>query len=174
MVASEQFPNNNYLDYIDGQSIAKYFIVYMLTSNEEINHPKSTYIHKATGGKYTMGPLWDFDWAYGFKGSGKHFSNPSKDLFWTGSKSSNGTIFFKRLMLSDPKIKLLIKEYWSDFKANHLRDLMNHIDEQVFIIEGPKARDNAIWNTGLVTDELLMKQWINNRVSYMNSFINGL
>ena len=69
---------------------------------------------------------------------------------------------------------MLIKEYWADFKANHLKDLMNHIDEQAFIIKGAKARDNQIWNTNLITDELVMKQWIDNRVSYMNSFINNL
>jgi len=171
LVASEDFPNNNYLDYIDGESIAKYFIVYMLTSNEEINHPKSTFIHKAAGGKYAMGPIWDFDWAYGYEGAGQHFRNADDDLFWTGTKS--GTTFFKRLMLSDPRIKLLVQEYWSDFTSNHLGDLLDHIDEHAFIIKGAKARNLEIWNRGLVTDELVMKQWIENRVSYMNSFMNS-
>jgi len=172
LVASDDFPNNNYLDYIDGESIAKYFIVYMLTSNEEINHPKSTYIHKAAGGKYAMGPLWDFDWAYGYEGTGQHFRNADDDLFWTGTNS--GTTFFKRLMLSDPTIKSLIQEYWLDFTTNHLEDLMNYIEEHSFIIAGAKARNLQLWDNGLVTDELVMKQWIENRVSYMNSYISSL
>lgn len=171
LVASEDFPNNNYLDYIDGESLAKYFIVYMLTSNEEINHPKSTYIHKTAGGKYVMGPIWDFDWAYGYESTGKHFINPNSGLFWTGTKS--GTTFFKRLMLSDSKIKSLIKKYWSDFTTNHLEELMDYIDEHAFIIKGAKARNLQIWNRGLVTDELVMKKWIENRVSYIDSFINS-
>ncbi len=171
LVASEDFPNNNYLDFIDIESIAKYFIVYMLTLNEEINHPKSTYIHKVAGGKYAMGPIWDFDWSYGYEETGQHFSNPADDLFWTGTKS--GTTFFKRLMLSDPRIKALVQEYWLDFTTNHLGDLMNHIDEHAFIIAGAKSRNLTIWNRGLVTDELVMKQWIENRVSYMNSFISS-
>jgi len=169
LVASDDFPNNNYLDYIDGESIAKYFIVYMLTSNEEINHPKSTYMHKTATGKYVMGPIWDFDWAYGFEGTGSHFNNPNKPLFWTGAKS--GTQFFSKLMLSDPKIKLLVKGYWLDFTSNHLDDLMDYIDAHDFIIEGAKARNFKMWNNGLVTDELVMKRWILDRVSYMNTFI---
>lgn len=169
LVASDEFPNNNYLDYIDGESIAKYLIVYMLTSNEEINHPKSTYMHKTATGKYTMGPIWDFDWAYGFEGTSRHFSNPTKDLFWTGTDS--GTQFFSRLMLTDPKIKTLVQEYWLDFKSNHLSDLMNYIDEHAFIIKGAKARNLEMWDNGLVTDKLVMKQWIQDRVSYMNNFI---
>ncbi|MFD1614494.1 CotH kinase family protein [Gelatiniphilus marinus] len=171
LVASNDFPNNNYLDFIDGESIAKYFIVNMLTSNQEINHPKSTYLHKTATGKYTMGPLWDFDWAYGFEGSSRHFSNPNKDLFWTDAKA--GTTFFKKLMLTDPKIKVLIKEHWLDFTSNHLDDLMDYIDEHAFIIKGAKARNLNMWNNGLVTDELIMKQWLQNRVLYINNYINN-
>ena len=172
LVAHKDFPNNNYLDYIDIESIAKYFILNMLTSNEEINHPKSTYIFKEVSGKYTMGPIWDFDWAYGYEGTGQHFGNANKDLFWSNEKS--GTTFFKRLMLSDPKIKLLIKEYWSNFLKSHLEDLMAYIDDQAFIIRGAKARNLELWNRNLVTDEIVMKQWIENRITYMNSFINSL
>jgi hypothetical protein len=171
LIASQDFPNNNYLDYIDIESVAKYFIVCMLTSNEEINHPKSTYIHKENGGKYVMGPIWDFDWAYGFEGSYQHFSTPNNDLFWTPSKS--GTAFFKRLILTDPKIKLLIKEYWTSFQTKHLDNLMTKIEDYSFIINGAKARNLELWNRDLVTDEQVMKQWIENRVSYMNSVINS-
>ncbi len=171
LVASDDFPNNNYLDYIDGESIAKYLIVYMLTSNEEINHPKSTYLHKTATGKYTMGPLWDFDWAYGFEDTGRHFSNPNKDLFWEDAKA--GTTFFKRLMMTDPKTKALIKENWLNFTSNHLDDLMDYIDEHAFIIKGAKARNLQMWNNGLVTDELVMKRWLEDRVSYMNNLIGS-
>lgn len=169
MIASDDFPNNNYLDYIDDVSIAKYLIVYMLTSNEEINHPKSTYMHKTATGKYVMGPIWDFDWAYGFEGTNRHFSNPDKPLFWVGTGS--GTQFFSKLMLTDPKIKLLVKKYWLDFKTNHLGDLINYIDEHAFIIKGAKARNFKMWSNGLETDELVMKRWLQDRVLYMNTFI---
>ena len=77
-------------------------------------------------------------------------------------------------MLSDPKIKLLIKEYWSNFLKSHLEDLMAYIDDQAFIIRGAKARNLELWNRNLVTDEIVMKQWIENRITYMNSFINSL
>ena len=172
LIAHEDFPNNNYLDYIEAESIVKYFIVNMLTSNEEINHPKSTYIYKEDGGKYSLGPIWDFDWAYGYEGTSQHFVNPNNNLFWANAKS--GTTFFKRLILSDPKIKLLIKDYWSDFITNHKNDLMSHIDDQTFIIKGAKARNQEMWIRSLVTDEFVMKQWIENRIAYMNSFVNSL
>jgi hypothetical protein len=173
LIFNEDFPNNNYLDYIDSESLAKYFIVYMLTANQEINHPKSTFIHKEAGGKYVMGPIWDFDWAYGYEQStGKHFQNADKDLFSNESKS--GEIFFKRIILSDPKIKSLIKKYWLDFTTTHFGDLMAYIDEQSFIINEAKNRNLEIWNRNLVTDKLVMKQWLRERVTHTNVFINGI
>ncbi len=170
LIANDNFPNNQYLDYIDDVSIAKYLIVYMLTLNEEINHPKSTYIHKTATGKYTMGPIWDFDWAYGYEGTEWHFNNYDKDLFW--SPPSKGTQLFSRLM-SDPKIESLIKEHWADFKISHLSDLMDYIDEYAFITKGAKARNSTMWPRNNEKDVEKLKQWIENRVSYMDNFMSS-
>jgi hypothetical protein len=169
LVAQEDFPNNQYLDYIDDVSIAKYLIVYMLTGNEEINHPKSTYIYKTSTGKFTMGPVWDFDWGFAYEGSLQHFSSFDRPLFW--SSSSRGTQFFSRLM-SDPKIEGLIKEHWEMFKSDHLSELMNYIDEYAISIQEAKIKDFGIWSTN---DKGVgnLKLWIENRVSYMDNFINS-
>ena len=170
LIASNDFPNNNYLDYIDDVSIAKYLVVYMLTLNEEINHPKSTYIHKTATGKYTMGPLWDFDWGYGYEGTGWHFNNYDKNLFW--SPASKGTQFFSRLM-SDPKIESLIKDHWQSFKVDHLAELMDYIDEYAFITKGAKARNSTLWPRDNEKDVEKLKQWIERRVSYMDNLISN-
>ena len=169
LVANDDFPNNQYLDYIDDVSIAKYLIVYMLTGNEEINHPKSTYIHKTATGKFTMGPIWDFDWGFAYEGSFQHFSSFDRPLFW--SSSSRGTQFFSRLM-SDPKIELLIKQHWGVFKDNHLSELMNYIDEYDLIIQEAKVRDFNKWQTN-DRGVSALKFWIENRVSYMDNFIDS-
>lgn len=117
-----------------------------------------------------MGPIWDFDWAYGFESGSVHFINPNDDLFWTGSRAGIGTIFFSRLM-SDPKIQLLIQEHWGDFKTNHLEELTVYIDDYAFIIEGAKARNLVLWNAGRVNDVEVMKQWLEDRVQYMDNFM---
>src|SRR5690606_36393391 len=85
LIASNDFPNNNYLDHIDANSIANYLIVYMLTANREINHPKSTDIHKTSAGKFTMGPIWDFDWAFSYNHPNKHFITYDSPLFVASS-----------------------------------------------------------------------------------------
>ena len=80
-VKSIYFPNNEYDKLIDIESLAKYFVVYNLTHNMEINHPKSTYIYKDKNGKYFMGPIWDFDWAFDYEGTYVHFGSSQNPLF---------------------------------------------------------------------------------------------
>lgn len=178
LVAADDFPNNQYLDYIDDVSIAKYLIVNMLTNNEQINYPRSTYIHKTSIGKFTMGPIWDFDWAFAYAFSHEHFSSFDRPLLWLDSiqgppywpfSSKAGTKFFSRLM-SDPKIQSLIKEHWADFKENHLSELMNYIDEYAFKTHGAKARDFALWKNEY-EEASTLKRWIENRVIYMDKEI---
>lgn len=170
LVAQEDFPNNQYLDYFDAISLAKYLIVYMLTGNEEINHPKSTYIYKTIDGKFTMGPIWDFDWAFAYEGSLDHFSSFNRPLFWSPQNKS-GTRFFSRLM-SDPKIELLMKEHWGIFKDNHLAELMNYIDDYANKIKKAKTKDSSLWGNNNEVSNL--KLWLENRVLYMDDFMNNM
>jgi CotH kinase protein len=174
LVARSDFPNNNYLNYLDAESVANYFIVYMLTDNEEINHPKSTYIHKTAIGKWTMGPIWDFDWAYGYEKSLIYFNSFNKPLFW--SPPSVGTNFFSKMM-SDPRIKTLMKQKWSDFKSNKYTELLTFVDDYAFNIEGARNRDYQKWKRGssnFRNDVTQLKTWLQNRASYMDGFIGSL
>ena len=174
LVASPDFPNNNYLDYFDAESFAKYLIVYMLTANEEINHPKSTYLYKTATGKYTMGPIWDFDWGFGFEGTLEHFSNPTKPLFW--SSSAKGTQFFSKF-LSDPIIQQMVKEQWATFEATQFQELMHYIDEYAFIIRGARTRDFVLWAQGTNNfdgEVATLKNWLSSRARFMQNYIDEL
>ncbi len=171
LVAAPGFPNNNYRDYIDAEALVNYLIVFMLTDNEEMNHPKSIYMHQAAGGKFVMGPLWDFDWAFGYEGTQKHFSKYNT-FFWQGT--SAGTRFFTRF-LADPQIKSLLKQKWQTFAGAN--DLPAFVEEWAFIIEGARNRDYALWKRGssaYQTDITALKNWLTNRVNYLTTYINGL
>lgn len=174
LVASPNFPNNDYLNYFDAEAFVHYLIVYMLTGNEEINHPKSTYIYKTATGKYTMGPIWDFDWAYAFEGSLEHFSSVDRPLFW--NPPAKGTQFFSKF-LEDPIIQSLLKEKWTTFQANELPELLTYIDDYAFIIRGARTRDFALWAQGKNNYDVEvanLKNWLSNRARWMNSFIGNL
>ncbi|HOZ95339.1 MAG TPA: CotH kinase family protein [Niabella sp.] len=173
LVWASSFPNNNYADYIDPRSVANFLIVYLLTDNEELNHPKSTYMHKTATGKFSMGPIWDFDWAYGYEGTQKHFVHYN-NFFWQGSKSKPGTKFFSRF-LADPQVVTILKQKWASFTStNNLESLVN---EWAYLNEGARNRDYSLWKRGSAnyqTDINALNTWLKNRVNYLTTYINGL
>lgn len=174
-VFSDSFPNSGYLDLFDQDALVDYLIVYLLTANIEINHPKSTFLFKEKGGKYTMGPIWDFDWAFSFDGDRKHFISPNTPLFWNNSDSI-GTIFFLRL-LTDPSTKQLLMEKWTDFKSMHLNELIVYIDEYAELIKKSQARDLEKWNVGSLDfgkDVVELKTWVSSRANFLDGYIAGL
>ncbi|MEM1124789.1 MAG: CotH kinase family protein, partial [Bacteroidota bacterium] len=167
LVAADDFPNNDYLEHIDANSIANYFITYMLTGNEEINHPKSTYLFKTEDGKFHLGPVWDFDWGFAYEGSLQHFSSFDRPLFWTPPRI--GTTFFSRF-LEDPEIRQLIKENWATFESNDLPELLRYIDDYAFIIRAARARDWKEWQRGngnFDVEAVSLKNWLSNRGRWM-------
>jgi len=172
-IASSAFPGNNYSDYLDINSLVDLFIVCNLTDNEELNHPKSLYVYKPKNGKYSFGPLWDFDWAFGFEGTGTHFVKYNNDLLW--NSSSAGTVFFKRL-LSDPKVKTLFKQKWTSFKSAKVPELMLYLDKYASTIEASRKRDYTKWGTGsgdFMADYQNMRAWMNKRIGYIDQYVAG-
>lgn len=150
MIASNTFPSNNYGDVFDKQQFVNFMIVNMLTGNHEIFHPKSTYIHKAVGGKYTMGPLWDFDYAFGFSEESKpkrtYFHYNDLPVILANDKRT-GALFYNRL-LSDPEIKSLFAKTWIDYKKNKFDYLMQFIEVYAAKVRESKKKDFVKWGVG--------------------------
>jgi len=172
-ISSSAFPNNNYADYLDVSSFVNLFIVCNLTDNEELNHPKSLYMYKPKNGKYSFGPLWDFDWAFGFEGTGTHFEKYDNSLLW--NSSSVGTAFFKRL-LSDPKVKTQFKQKWMAFKSVKMPELMNYLDKYSATIKSSQKRDFEKWGNSsgdFTADYQKMKGWLIKRAAYIDGFVAG-
>lgn len=171
-LASDLFPNNSYKDFIDIESMVKYLIIYNLTHNMEINHPKSVYLYKDAGGKYTMGPIWDFDWAYDYEGPQRHFgsyTNPLLQKF--GHSAATGYTFFSRF-LEDPEVVQLYRDTWSQFHAGKKEELLGYIDWYANMIKESQKKDHQLWENGTSDFEdtvRQLKEWLEGRFLYMDT-----
>jgi hypothetical protein len=168
LIFSTDFPNNNYLDFVDVESLAAYLLVCMLCDNRELNHPKSTFLYKTKTGKWTMGPIWDFDWAFAYEGTFRHFSSFNKTLF--SAPRGAGSNFFSRLMAA-PAVKMAMQQKWSTFKAQKLPDLLSYIDQYSTKIEAARARDFQKWQRGNIDfnrDVVTLKIWLQNRAGFID------
>jgi len=170
LIFNSSFPNNGYREKFNIDVFARYIIVYLLTSNQELNHPKSTYLHKSTNEKYAFGPIWDFDWAFGYSNGGSHFVDPMRPFF---RDNTIGKIFFTRL-LTDPQTQKLVKSYWQAYKSNKFNNLMKFIDEYAALIKDSKAKDELVWNKGKNFEQevLRLKSYLDARKNYIDTFVS--
>ena len=172
--AKEPLEGNSYVDMIDIESVAKFLITFNLVHNMEINHPKSVFLHKEGNGKYVMGPIWDFDWAYDYEGTSNHFGRYNTPLF-SSSMNGVGTAFFQRF-LQDSRVKAIYKRTWQDFKNNKLDALLQYVDDYAVMLKPSVERNRELWENTRSFDTKVkeLKTWLRNRADYIDSEVSKL
>lgn len=172
--AKEPLEGNSYVDMIDIESVAKFLITFNLVHNMEINHPKSVFLHKEGNGKYVMGPIWDFDWAYDYEGTSNHFGRYNTPLF-SSSMNGVGTAFFQRF-LQDSRVKTIYKRTWQDFKNNKLDALLQYVDDYAVMLKPSVERNSELWENTRSFDTKVkeLKTWLKNRADYIDSEVSKL
>lgn len=170
----EPLEGNSYVDMIDIESVAKFLITFNLVHNMEINHPKSVFLHKEGNGKYVMGPIWDFDWAYDYEGTSNHFGRYNTPLF-SSSMNGVGTAFFQRF-LQDSRVKAIYKRTWQDFKNNKLDALLQYVDDYAVMLKPSVERNSELWENTRSFDTKVkeLKTWLRNRADYIDSEVSKL
>ena len=172
--AKEPLEGNSYVDMIDIESVARFLITFNLVHNMEINHPKSVFLHKEGNGKYVMGPIWDFDWAYDYEGTSNHFGRYNTPLF-SSSMNGVGTAFFQRF-LQDSRVKAIYKRTWQDFKNNKLDALLQYVDDYAVMLKPSVERNSELWENTRSFDTKVkeLKTWLRNRADYIDSEVSKL
>ncbi len=176
LIHSKEFldPATGYMNFVDRQSFADYWIIYEVCLNHEIGNPGSVYMHKDRGGSLVAGPIWDFDW-------GTFSYNVSS---WAQDKLYlQGTLWYGR-MFGDPEFKALAKERWMDIYPR-LRQLVDFLDQEADYLKWASVKNFALWNPqdtgGVNGDELLpwseavarMRSIYIDRIEDINSIISS-
>lgn len=192
------FPNNGYRDLLDEDQFINYMLVMTLTLNHEINNPGSVYLHKVNAeGKYRMGIVWDFDWAFGFNYSSSwppshyNLNSATKPIFtsWDGVTAGHEGYFFFSKIMSDPYMQSLFSQRWEWFKQSKFQKLKNFITEYARVVRQGFDADHNRWyyesngyygqsylrgsSGDMDTDLQKVMDWLDARANYIDSWISG-
>lgn len=126
----ERFAAGEYRNYMDVESFVDWWLVMELTGIWEPNHPKSSYMHKNSGGKLVMGPVWDFDW---------ETYMPS----YASQYRISTALYYERL-LQDPYFVSVVKQRWSQYKES-FRTLPEFIQQKADEIRSSESFNYAMW-----------------------------
>lgn len=170
------------------ETLVRYIMTFNIACNQELNHPKSVYLHKTDGGMWEFGPCWDFDWAYGYQptyskgqSSGSWWWNPvsypsyENPLIGFGNSANQGGNDFFYALCNNSVFLAKYKEVWDDFYKNKQAEFWRLFDEYAeslrptATLQGAEMGDYyRSWESSV--EEL--RQWIQHRFDYINSDSN--
>lgn len=154
---------------LDLDVAARYILVYDLSLNNEAGHPKSVFMWKENfwnedgslnenAGKMMMGPVWDFDWAFGYGKSHyysyySYFDKNRKTTSWPtlnkydlyDGSPAYGRNFFAGITENN-EFKRHYYNVWNEFMKNDamLTELADYI--QAYYDYAKPSFDNSVTN----------------------------
>lgn len=145
--------NGDFLSYIDTSSFIDYIIINELAKNTDA-YRLSTYIHctsEALGGKIGVGPIWDFDMAFGVN---EKPENVAKGFVYSGEHKWYAGFWWEHLMRNEAFRELFVARYKLLRSSElSLESLHNRIDNYVGLLNASQERNFTKWNV-LNTDFL--------------------
>ena len=191
---SEDFESieNGYSQFIDLDSFIDFFILNEFSKNPD-GFRLSTYLHKEKGGKLKMGPIWDFNLAFG----NVNYCDGDSPYGWAHrfndicSGDNYQVPFWWNRFLDDPEYVSLLKERWailrseilsSDTVSGRLRELQENlkgssaIDKNFgkWLILGKYIWPNKFIGDSYDSEINYLEEWINERFDWLDQNINEL
>ena len=165
---------------IDEDSLVDWYLLNEISKNNDACFYTSCYFNFSWDGKLKLGPLWDYDGAYG---NTTYNGNDSYKGLWIAT-----TVEWYKRLLTDPYFKSLVKERfefwyslqdelcaWLDAYAEWLEPYVMQDDEVWHSLSSPD-----IWNAVETFDNYKdyvtsLENWIRNRFDWLkDNFISGL
>lgn len=163
--------------------------------NVEIGAPRSMYMYKDKGGKYTFGPVWDWDAAFDFRWddmtTGHTFFSSTYEFVLgnepvSGSGAYEKINMFWRNMFGNATFVKQYKDKWNSISGSINKACWEETQKYIDALtnEGTYSRDcdrwplvssSGWWNTTYFTpnEEIIkMKDWLTTRVYVLNDVIN--
>ena len=193
-LASDDFkdPVTGYRAYADVESFVDFFILNEISHNVD-GYRLSTFMHKDKNGKLTMGPIWDFNLAFGnadYCGGGNtdtwayRFNERCPGDFWS-------VPFWWYRLLEDPDFVVLLKNRWFELRSNVFsnqavlgrisgyQDEMKEVDAinrnfSKWNILGKWIWPNNFVGTTYDAERIYMEDWIVDRMDWLDSAISQL
>ena len=169
--------NNGYAKYLDVESFVEWYLINEIAKNNDACFFTSCYMNLARNGKLKMGPLWDFDIAFGnvnYNGC----DNP--EGFWI-----KPVAWYARLF-QDPNFIAKVKERFTYFYENR-EEIYEEINANADYLKYAIIENNNKWGTlytytwpnnmiwGSYENEVQsMKIWLEKRFQWLNEQFSAM
>ena len=181
-----------YAAYIDVDSFIDFFLLNEISNNVD-GYRLSTYMHKDKNEKLKMGPIWDFNLAFG----NANYCNGGATNVWAYKFNERCTDDFWQVpfwwdrLLQDPVFVTKLKTRWADLRGStfSVGNIHSKIDGYTKNLEDAgaietnfnkwKVLGTYVWPNNFVgnshAEEIgYLKNWTEDRLTWLDGAINGL
>lgn len=179
-------------ELLDVQSFIDFLIIQELGYNVELAAPRSMYMHKDKGGKWVMGPLWDFDAGFDFDWGtmtdGHHFFEDYREYvlgpdpihhagsYWVPE-------FFTDMFRSDEFCEEFIAR-WEEISPLIMTEVWANTEKYINAAENAMVRNSQRWpiyfpsdswpqqEISFATEIVNMYSWLSYRVDHLTPIFN--
>ena len=114
--------NDHITDHVDADYMARYMMLNEYIYNFEMFNPKSVWCYHENilddSTKFIFGPVWDFDWAFGYDIDRNYYTcDPTIDYYTTDKEYWQRD--FMTTIRHDPEIVQQLYRHWDNFVNNH-------------------------------------------------------
>lgn len=184
--------NDGYAKYIDVDSFIDFFLLNELSNNVD-GFRLSTWLTKEKSEKLKMGPIWDFNLAFG----NANYCGGGETNVWAykfNERCSNDTWlipFWWERLLSDPVFVSQLQNRWDELRSGAFSNqyIINKINSYTETLNAAGAIDanfekwpvltEYVWPNNYVgntysSEVTYLKTWINDRLSWLDTSIANL
>ena len=156
---------------IDVDKLVRAMLVTDLTRNTETQHPKSWNVYNPdllADSAWVFGPVWDFDWSYGYEGHSQYFVYDADRTLL--AYSNTGNTFFKAIWNGSEVVKKAYYKLWTQFlQRDCLGELIEFCDDYLAYTEQSFMHNATMWGDGrgyqTITNNA--KNWLTKRANWI-------
>lgn len=170
-------PQTGYQKYVDIDSFVDWFLINEIAKNVDAKDWSSIFMNLVVGEKLKMGPIWDFDLAFG---NVNYAESEFPEGFWVKDHK-----WIER-MFEDPIFVSKVKTRFAYFRSNE-SEIYESIDNNANMLRLSMEANNERWDVlgnwvwpnsqvfSTYQEEVdYLKFWINKRMIWMNSALSQL
>jgi len=130
-----------YEEYIHMDSWVDWFIIMELTNNTDSSFCRSSFLYKRPGERLRLGPVWDFDMAFG----NFYYDNPTYACWATAEAIyAPAQNHYMTYLYESDAFMLAVQERWDEKKEELLQVALDAIDTYAAAVEASRVYNNEI------------------------------
>ena len=151
------------------------------TGNFELMHPKSTFVYNENilnaDSKFIFGPVWDFDWAYGYCNNSNYFTSYDTVDYFQRTDGDGYPWVYKQRYCGE-KFDKIYYNLWYDFvNSGKLDELIDFCDDYYDFAARSFTHDNTKWGRGDASTYAEVtknaKKWLRTRANHVLDYMTN-